>query len=151
MNRFEIFELTAEHIEEVAVLEQLCFSHPISKKNLELFLLGGMGKGFVSCDTENGKIAAYGGVMVVAGEAQILNVATHPDYRRLGLGREVMASIINHSALCAAEYITLEVRENNAPAIALYNSLDFFEVGRIKGYYKDPSEDALVMKKELCQ
>lgn len=148
---FETVELRAEHIDAVAALEELCFSHPISKKNLELFLLGTIGKGFVSFDTKNENISAYGGVMVAAGEAQVLNVATHPEYRRLGLGREIMSKIITHSVSCGAEYITLEVREGNAPAIALYASLGFSVVGRIKGYYKDPSEDALVMKKELGQ
>ena len=148
---FETVELRAEHVDAVAALEELCFSHPISKKNLELFLLGEMGRGFVSFDTKNGNVSAYGGVIVVAGEAQVLNVATHPEYRRLGLGREIMTKIIAHSVSCGAEYITLEVREGNAPAIALYHSLGFFAVGRIKGYYKDPSEDALVMKKELNQ
>ena len=150
MSVFETLELSAEHIDPVAELEQLCFSHPISKKNLETLLVGGIGKGFVSVDTKNGKIAAYGGVIVAAGEAQVLNVATHPDHRRSGLGRAIMSRITEYSALRGAEYITLEVRESNSPAIALYSSMGFHEVGRIKGYYKTPSEDALILKKELC-
>ena len=150
MSTFDTVELTAEHIDRVSELEQLCFSHPISKKNLETFLLGVTGKGFVSFDTKAKKLAAYGGVLLVAGEAQVLNVATHPEYRRTGLGRNIMTHIIDYSVSCGAEYITLEVRENNVPAIALYNSLGFLVVGRIKGYYKDPTEDALIMRKELC-
>ena len=147
MSDFMTLELTREHIDDVCSLEQKCFSHPISKKNLETLLLGTMGKGFVSYDTKENKIAAYGGVMVVADEAQILNVATHPDYRRRGLGKEIMLKLISHSAESGAEFVTLEVRENNTPAILLYYSLGFVEVGRIKGYYKDPAEDALILKK----
>ena len=149
MSEFKIVEITAEHIDDVCGLEESCFSHPISKKNLELLLLGGMGKGFVSYDTKENKIAAYGGVMVAADEAQVLNVATHSDYRRRGLGKKIMTRLLEHSVSCGAEFITLEVRENNSPAISLYNSLGFNEVGRIKGYYKDPAEDALILKKEL--
>ena len=151
MSEFKTLELGREHIEDVCSLEKKCFSHPISKKNLELLLLGGMGKGFVSYDTKENKIAAYGGVMIVADEAQVLNVATHPDYRRRGLGKEIMLKLIECSAESGAKFITLEVRENNAHAIMLYYSLGFVEVGRIKGYYKDPAEDALILKKELTR
>lgn len=151
MNKFKTTELGAEHIDDVTDLEQICFSHPISRKNLELLLLGEMGKGFVSYDTEKASVAAYGGVIVAGGEAQVLNVATHPDYRRKGLAKEIMSRIIDHSVLCDAEYITLEVREKNVPAISLYRSIGFYEVGRIKEYYKDPNEDALILKKVLSR
>lgn len=147
---FEIVELSADRVELVAELERLCFSSPISKENLMSFLVEGIGKGFVSVETESENVAAYGGVIVVADEAQILNIATHPQYRRLGLGRAIMQRIIAHSKDCGAEYITLEVREGNAPAILLYESLGFDTVGRIKGYYKAPTEDALILKKDLC-
>ena len=150
MSSFETFELGAEHIDSVAELERLCFSHPISGNNLQALLVDGIGKGFVSVDTKQGEIVAYGGVIVAAGEAQVLNVATHPNYRRQGLGREIMTYIAEYSVSCDAEFITLDVRETNTPAITLYNSMGFYEVGRIKGYYKDPTEDALILKKELC-
>jgi ribosomal-protein-alanine N-acetyltransferase len=147
---FEIETLSDEHLAPVAELEQLCFSRPISKDNLKAFLIDGIGRGFVSVETKSGEIAAYGGVIVAAGEAQILNIATHPSYRRLGLGRKIMQCVIEYSKLCEAEYITLEVREGNTPAVSLYEVLGFEAVGKIKGYYKDPVEDALIMKKELC-
>ena len=147
---FEIVALSVDHVELVAELERMCFSAPISKDNLMSFLVDGIGQGFVSIDTESGDVAAYGGVIVVAGEAQILNIATHPKYRRMGLGREIMESIIAYSKDRGAEYITLEVREGNVPAIHLYGALGFGAVGRIKGYYKAPAEDALILKKELC-
>ena len=147
---FYISEFSEKHLDEVSELETLCFSNPISKNNLKALLLEGIGKGFVSVDTECGNIAAYGGVIIAGGEAQILNIATHPNYRRLGHGRIIVESILEYSLENGAEYVTLEVRENNIAAIALYGKLGFYPVGRIKGYYKTPTEDALILKKELC-
>lgn len=150
VNEFETVILSSEHLKLVAELEQSSFSTPISEENLRAFLVDGIGKGFVSLETKSGGVAAYGGVISVAGEAQVLNIATHPNYRRLGLGREIMQRIIEYSKYSGAEYITLEVREGNCPAINLYVSLGFDVAGKIKGYYKNPSEDALILKKELC-
>lgn len=149
LHGFEMVRLSEEHTASVAELERLCFSTPISQKNLESILLGGIGAGFVCIETKSGTVAAYGGVMVAADEAQVLNVATHPGFRKMGLGRAIVNTIINHARSSGAEFITLEVRENNSAAIALYKSFDFYEVGRLKKYYKDPCEDALILKKEL--
>ena len=93
--------------------------------------------------------AAYGGVITVADEGQILNIATHPDHRRRGYGRLIMNEIIEHSRNKGITFITLEVRESNIPAIALYESLGFYNVGRLKGYYSTPKEDGLILRKDL--
>ena len=146
---FEIVELSNCHLSAVAALEASCFSCPISEKNLANILLGGIGKGFVCIDTKTQEIAAYGGVIAVAGEAQVLNIATGLSYRRMGLAGAVVEAIIDYSVSNNAEYITLEVRESNASAISLYKKFDFYEVGRIKKYYSSPVEDALILKKEL--
>ena len=146
---FKITDFAEEHISSVAELERSCFSSPISEANLRALLLGGIGKGFVCIETKSGNISAYGGVIVAAGEAQILNIATHENFRRQGLGRLVVKSILEYSEALGAEYITLEVRENNLPAIRLYESLGFFEVGKIKDYYVSPKENALILKKDL--
>lgn len=146
---FELALLSAEHIIAVAELEKMCFSNPISEINIKNFLVDGIGKGFVFVETKTGKIVAYGGVIVAADEAQILNVATHPDYRGLGLARNILESIVGYSQSEGAEFITLEVRESNAIAIGLYRSCGFYEVGRLKQYYKHPCEDALILKKDI--
>ena len=147
---FETVDFSAEHILPVSELETLCFSSPISAKNLESILIGGIGKGFVCVETKSGRTAAYGGVMIAADEAQILNIATHPDFRKKGLGRTIVGTIAEYAQSQGATFITLEVRESNTAAISLYASMGFCEVGRIKQYYKDPREDALILKKELC-
>lgn len=145
----QVRELKAEHIDMVAELEELCFAHPLSKTNLGMLLPGGIGNGFVIVDEERNVAAAYGGIICVLDEGQILNIATHPEYRRRGLGRKIMETVIAHAKEKGITFITLEVRESNAAAIGLYESLGFYQVGRLKGYYDSPKEDGLILKVDL--
>lgn len=145
----QVRELKAEHIDMVAELEELCFAHPLSKTNLGMLLPGGIGNGFVIVDEERNVAAAYGGIICVLDEGQILNIATHPEYRRRGLGRKIMETVIAHAMEKGITFITLEVRESNAAAIGLYESLGFYQVGRLKGYYDSPKEDGLILKVDL--
>ena len=145
----EVRELKVEHIDMVAELEELCFAHPLSKTNLGMLLPCGIGNGFVIVDEERRVAAAYGGIICVLDEGQILNVATHPEYRRRGLGRKIMEAIFYHARKNKITFITLEVRESNQAAIRLYESLGFYPVGRLKGYYDSPKEDGLILKADL--
>ena len=145
----EVRELKAEHIDMVAELEELCFAHPLSKNNLGMLLPGGIGNGFVIVDEVKGVAAAYGGIICVLDEGQILNIATHPEYRRRGLGRKIMDTIFAHARANGIAFITLEVRESNEAAISLYEGLGFYNVGRLKGYYDSPKEDGLILKVDL--
>lgn len=143
--KIESFE--KKHVAPVAELERMCFSSPISENNLEAILVGGIGRGFVCL--EDDRVVAYGGVMIAADEAQILNIATHPDFRGRGLGKAIVSAILDCSKSEGAAVISLEVRESNVTAIRLYEAFGFCEAGRIKKYYKAPEEDALIMKKEI--
>lgn len=145
----QVRELKAEHIDMVAELEELCFAHPLSKTNLGMLLPGGIGNGFVIIDKEKGLAAAYGGIICVLDEGQILNIATHPEYRRQGLGTKIMEAVIGYAREKGITFITLEVRESNAAAIGLYESLGFYQVGRLKNYYDSPKEDGLILKVDL--
>ena len=149
IEEIKLIDLADEHVASVAELERLCFSNPISESNIKSILLGGVGKGFVCLDSQSNTAVAYGGVMVVADEAQILNIATHPSFRGRGLARRVVERITEHCQGAGVSFITLEVRESNEIAISLYKSCGFYEVGRIKQYYKHPNEDALILKKEF--
>ena len=146
---FDFAILSECHITDVAELERICFSSPISEANIKSILVDGIGKGFVCVERQSGKVAAYGGVMVAADEAQILNIATHPDRRGKGLARCALNNILDYSKNNGASFITLEVRESNSVAIGLYTSSGFYEVGRLKNYYKHPTEDALILKREI--
>lgn len=138
--------ITREHLGEIAALEALCFSEPWSEHALEL-LLGDDATGFVCL--EEGHVLAYGGMLVVPYEGQITNVAVHSNARRKGLGRKIVEALVYEAEVRGLEQVALEVRASNEAAIALYKSLGFRVEGRRRGFYRHPTEDALVMLKGL--
>ncbi|HBS50342.1 MAG TPA: ribosomal-protein-alanine acetyltransferase [Rhodobacteraceae bacterium] len=88
----------------------------------------------------------------LAGEAELLTVATHPDHRRQGLARACMTSFLARARTLGAHEAFLEVAEDNAPARALYAALGFVEAGRRPGYYRrraGPPVDALLLRRTL--
>ena len=87
--------LTAETIPGAAELEKLCFAEPWSAKSLELLTNEGIGVGMVC--RKDGIVCAYGGMLVAVDEGQITNIATHPDFRRMGYGRAVVESLIKYA------------------------------------------------------
>jgi ribosomal-protein-alanine N-acetyltransferase len=78
-------------------------------------------------------------------EAHIVTIATHPDFRRQGLGRRLLQAMIDKAIDAGALEITLEVRASNYAAQALYRSMGFVVVGVRKHYYHDNGEDAILM------
>ena len=100
-----------------------------------------MGVVCVECD----RVLAYGGMLWAPDEGQITNIAVASDARRQGLGRAVLIALIQEARERNCELISLEVRESNTAAIALYESAGFLIAGRRKRFYRAPVEDALVM------
>ena len=145
----KVIEFSRDRLSEIAELEKICFSNPMSEKNIESLLLSETGRGFVCIETNNGNAVAYGGLIIAADEAQILNIATHPNHRRSGFGKLIVEALIDYAIEKKASEISLEVRESNLPAIKLYSGYGFLLVGQIKNYYKNPKEDALILKKNL--
>jgi len=150
---YAIRAIDEKDIDQIALLEQRCFSVPMTEENIRAFLLGENGVAFVCYDTQNtdfpSTLCAYCGAVCVLDEAQILNVATAPDHRGRGLGRCVTEALISTLKDKGTAYVTLEVRESNSVARHLYSSLGFYDVGRIKNYYKAPTEDGIIMKLDI--
>jgi len=90
-------------------------------------------------------ILAYGGFWSMGQEAHIVTIATHPDYRRQGLGRLLLQFLIERAGAAGASEVTLEVRAGNREAQTLYETMGFTRVGIRKRYYRDNHEDALLM------
>ena len=89
---------------------------------------------------------------VVAGEAELLTIAVHPDQRRAGLGGALVAAFLTESRARGGESAFLEVAEANTAARALYAACGFAPAGRRRGYYHRPdgaSEDALILVRSL--
>lgn len=143
------------HLEGCAALEKLCFAEPWSAKSLELLCNDGIGVGYLTTSgvTDAGVsdaiVTAYGGMLITVDEGQITNIAVHPDYRRQGLGDAVVKALLKHAKAAHLLSVSLEVRASNAAAIALYRKNGFREVGRRKGFYTKPAEDALIMEVRL--
>ena len=144
----EIVKLCKEHISQMAQIEKLCFSDPWSESSLEKLLAENY---ICFVAIVDGEVAAYISMYFVFDEGNIINVATHPNYRRRGLARELIRAISKHSQDIDVTQLYLEVRESNESAIALYSSEGWEEIGKRKNFYSHPKEDAVLMKKDLLK
>ena len=100
-----------------------------------------------------GSIVAYGVLLLAPGEAQLLNLTVASHARRQGIGRALLRRFLGEARRRGAMQCFLEVRESNAPAIALYAAEGFVPVARRIAYYPPASsgerEDALVLRRAL--
>ena len=135
-------KLTLAHLSQVAELEKVCFADPWSEKALEILVTD---EAYGAVCLENGRAMAYGSILWGVDEGQIINVATHPDARRRGMGAAVLEHLIATATTRGCEQLSLEVRISNTPAIALYERYGFLKMGLRRGFYKHPTEDAYVM------
>ena len=143
----KVVPMTADHLEELEKLERICFSRPWSRKMLAEELENECAAFLVAEDAATGKVVGYAGLLVVADEGYITNVAVFPEYRRQGVAAKLLAVFENFKFAKGNRlaFLTLEVRPGNAAAIALYQGFGFKEVGRRKNYYDLPKEDALIL------
>lgn len=143
----QIVPMNADHLEDLEKLEKICFSRPWSRKMLAEELENQCAAFLVAQDGATGQVAGYAGLLVMADEGYITNVAVFPEYRRQGVAAQLIAVFENFARGNHLAFLTLEVRPSNAAAIALYESFGFREVGRRKNYYDLPKEDALILTK----
>jgi ribosomal-protein-alanine N-acetyltransferase len=90
-------------------------------------------------------IVGYAGIWVMADEAHVTTIASHPEVRGRGVGELLLVALIHRSLEIGARWMTLEVRASNAVAQNLYRKYTFKEMGVRRRYYSDNGEDALVM------
>ena len=143
-----IVEMKAPHVSQVAALEKLCFSDPWSEESISGELNNRYSFWLVAED--DGVVLGYIGSQISFPEADVMNVAVHPQHRRKGVGERLVLALCD--ALCDEHTsLTLEVRASNAPAISLYEKLGFAQVGLRRNYYRNPKEDALILRKEWAK
>ena len=138
--------MTAEDVAQVAQLETLCFSHPWSERSIASELTNPLSLWLVAVVGHT--VVGYIGSQSVLGEADMMNVAVLERYRNQGIARRLINELIAALVINKVHCLTLEVRATNEPAIHLYQSLGFVQVGRRPNYYSSPKEDALILKKE---
>ena len=134
------------HVKAVADLEKICFSDPWSENSVASELKNKLALWLVA--EEEGRVAGYIGSQTCGDESDVMNVAVHPDFRRRGMAEALVKTLVAELKAMDSHCLTLEVRASNVPAIALYEKLGFSEIGRRKNYYRNPKEDALIMRKE---
>ena len=143
----EIKNMTEAHVRQIAEIEKLCFSDPWSEKSVASELDNRLSLWLIALDGDT--VAGYVGSQSVLDEADMMNVAVHPDYRRRGIGRKLVQALSEALQKRGIRGLMLEVRQSNAPAIALYEKLGFQQVGLRPNYYRNPKENALILRKEL--
>ena len=142
----EYILMDAAHVDAIAELEKVCFNDPWSVNSIVSELNNQLSLWLVA--VEDGTVAGYVGSQSVLGWADMMNIAVAPDFRRRGIGERLILELIERLKANDVVCLTLEVRKSNDPAIALYQKLGFAEVGCRPNYYRNPKEDALILRKE---
>lgn len=132
-------------IQEVAKLEEACFSMPWSEHSLKESLQRSAYLFLVA--EEAGEIVGYAGLLQVQEEGDITNIAVKESFRGQGIGRHLTEQLLECGKKRGIQDFTLEVRVSNAAAIHVYESLGFEAAGIRKRFYEKPVEDALIMWK----
>lgn len=130
-------------LEQVEALEQACFSRPWTIDMLRRQLQNDRHEFLVA--VEENKVLGYIGMLHVMDEGYISNVAVVEAARRAGIGSKLVEGMLRRCEALSLLFVTLEVRASNDAAIQLYAKHGFEEVGRRKGYYEAPREDAILM------
>ena len=138
-------------------IEQASFADPwtveslataLSLERMQVLVAESAGEGKARGDAATG-LLGYVVALVLGPEAEIADLAVAPEARRLGVGRALLERVLGELGEAGARTVFLEVRESNQAARALYEASGFESIGRRRGYYRQPVEDALVLRREI--
>lgn len=138
--------MNKDHVSQIAQLEAQCFSDPWSEKSIASELENPLSLWLVA--EENGQVWGYVGSQTVLGESDMMNAAVDPRFRRQGIARTLIETLIAELSKMGSRCLRLEVRVSNENARALYERMGFQQLGLRKNYYHNPKEDALILGKE---
>ena len=141
-----VTQMKAFHVPQVAELERICFADPWSEKSIASELENRWAYWLVAVEGET--VVGYIGSQSTIDETDVMNIAVRPDCRRRGIAENLIEGLITELKKRGSQALMLEVRASNTPAIALYEKLGFLQVGCRKNYYRNPKEDALILRKE---
>lgn len=133
-----------QDLDQIMIIEALAFKTPWLRASFENeLLMNNLARYFVY--EVDGAIAGYVGFWHIVDEGHITNVAVHPDYRRRGIAKALIAHMMAYALSEGIGALTLEVRVSNQEAISLYEGFGFVGQGVRPKYYQDTNEDALIM------
>ena len=149
MRALALTPMAVEDLDEVLDIERLSFKTPWSRAAFRYEVMQKrVARGLVI--RLGGRLVGYLCLWEIGHEIHITNLAVHPDWRRRGLARSLIHSVLEDGRGRGVTLAFLEVRPTNTEALGLYESLGFSVIGRRKGYYFDTGEDALVMETRLA-
>ena len=140
-----IREMCLDDLEQVCILEQEMFSSPWSQKSFADAIANPSNIYLVA--EEEKDILGYCGMWGIAGEGQITNVAVKKTCRKKCIGKQMLELLLQKGEKNGIVAFSLEVRESNHAAIALYEKFNFINAGVRKNYYEKPTENAVIMWK----
>ena len=145
----EYLKMDESHVGAIAELEKMCFHDPWSINSISSELNNPLSTWLVA--VEGGVVCGYVGSQSVLDGADMMNIAVHPDYRMQGIGYNLVDKLIDLLKAKDVISLSLEVRVSNENAINLYNKMGFEIIGKRPGYYRNPREDAYIMRKEFAK
>lgn len=141
-----IVPMNEHHVPQIARLERECFADPWSQQSIASELHNPLSLWLVA--QEGQTLLGYVGSQTCLDETDMMNIAVSPASRRQGVARALIEALVSALRERGSKQLTLEVRASNGPARQLYESLGFLQVGLRKNYYRNPKEDALILRKE---
>lgn len=145
-SEMQVTAIEREHITAIAELEKICFSQPWSIDALLDAYKNGT-KFFVC--TKSKKVLGYIGISCILDEGYITNIAVFPEHRKKGVGTALLNRVFALARDMDLSFVSLEVRESNTVAIALYEKLGFKTECKRKNFYDNPKEHADIMTKRF--
>ena len=144
----EIVRMNEAHVASVAAIEKECFGLDAwSEKSVASELTNQLSLWLVAVDGD--RVAGYVGSQTVCNETDMMNVAVTADFRRKGIAEQLVLTLVEELKAMGSQCLTLEVRDSNTPARTLYEKLGFRQIGLRKNYYRNPKEDAYILRKEF--
>ena len=147
LSEIEIEPMKKEDAKAIAKIEKQCFSKPWSKEGIEAELSNETAHFFVA--KKLGNVCGYIGMHIILDECYIANVAVSPKWQKSRIGYALAQKAISVAEEKECRFVSLEVRKSNTPAISLYEKCGFIPMGERKNFYSEPTENALIMTKEL--
>ena len=141
-----IVPMNEHHVPQIALLERECFADPWSQQSIASELHNPLSLWLVAQEEQT--LLGYVGSQTCQDETDMMNIAVSPASRRQGVARALIEALVSALRQRGSKQLTLEVRASNGPARQLYESLGFLQVGLRKNYYRNPKEDALILRKE---
>ena len=144
-NNVIIRRMTVEDVPAVAAIDQISFSLPWPERSFIYEVdMNPVARCWVA-ETDDKRIAAMLVLWLIVDEAHVATIATHPDFRKQGIGERILMVALKDAAEAGATHALLEVRERNEAALNMYRKFGFEVAGRRPKYYKDNGEDAILM------